>query len=98
MDSHLIRHLSHLPDLNSRVYLVTKDDSKPVICDVLGYYLTTRGSYARLSPVVQPRGWVGNQSYYYKVSLLSFGKSWFTSLAEAETEAKRRNSHGKQNI
>ena len=97
MDPHLIRNLSRLPDLDSRVYLVTKDDSKPVTCDVLGYHLTTRGSYVRLSPVVQPRGWVGNRSCYYKVSLLAFGKSWFTSLAEAETEAKRRNSHGKQN-
>lgn len=95
MNIEVVQALARLPDLDSRVYLVTKDNSKPVICDVLGYYLTTKGNYARLSPVVQPRGWVGNQSYYYKVSLLSFGKSWFSSLAEAEIEVKRRSIHGK---
>lgn len=92
MNIEVVQALARLPDLDSRVYLVTKDDSKPVICDVLGYYLTTKGNYARLSPVVQPRGWVGNQSCFYKVALLSFGKTWFKSLEKAESEIRRRNS------
>lgn len=95
MNAETIHALARLPDLESRVWLITKDHHCPLACDVLSYHITTKGSYARLSPVVPPRGWIGNQSYYYKVSLLSFGKSWFSSLAEAEIEVKRRSIHGK---
>lgn len=92
MNIEVVQSLARLPDLESRVWLITKDNHRPLACDVLSYHITTRGSYARLSPVIQPRGWVGNQSYFYKIALSSFEKTWFKSLEEAESEIKRRNS------
>lgn len=49
-----------------------------------GYEAFVVGGYVRLYPIIQPKDWLGNQSYYYKVALSSFGKTWFLTLEEAK--------------
>lgn len=70
--------------VGSHVYLNTSDSLTPRLCSVQGYHLTLRRNYVRLYPIIQPKDWLGNQSYYYKVALSSFGKTWFLTLEEAK--------------
>lgn len=74
--------------VGSHVYLNPADSSIPCLCSVQGYHITLRRSYVRLYPIIQPKDWLGNQSYYYKASLSSFGKTWFLTLEEA-TQARK---------
>lgn len=72
------------------VYLNPSDGSGPRACSVQGYYLTPRGNYVRLYPLIQPKNWLGNQSYYYKAALSSFGKTWFLTLEDAQASFNER--------
>lgn len=76
--------IARLPcPVGSYVYLNTKEDSVPVLCSVQGYYHTIRRNYVRLYPIIQPKDWLGNLSYYYKIAISSFGKTWFKTSDEA---------------
>jgi hypothetical protein len=58
------------------------------VCTVEGIYLTSRGNYMRLRPLIQ--SYLGNHSTYYKARLSSFGKTVFRSAKEADEALKNK--------